>query len=72
MASTPIASTSRPAPATAAVRRLATAAFGEVRLMLARWRERRVLGEMDARALRDLGITPHEAGTEARKPFWQG
>ena len=41
------------------------------RLMLARSRERQVLAGMDARALGDIGVTPYEAGEEARKPFWR-
>ncbi len=41
------------------------------RLMLARSRERQVLAGMDARTLRDIGVTPYEAGMEARKPFWR-
>ena len=40
-------------------------------LMLARSRERQILASLDARMLRDIGITPYEAGTEARKPFWR-
>ena len=41
------------------------------RLMLARSRERQFLAGMDARMLRDIGMTPYEAGEEARKPFWR-
>lgn len=52
-------------------RRIFANAFRAVRLMLDRARERAVLAELDARALRDLGITPYEAGIEARKPFWR-
>jgi uncharacterized protein YjiS (DUF1127 family) len=40
-------------------------------LALARSRERRVLASLDARTLRDIGVTPYEAGVEARKPFWR-
>jgi uncharacterized protein YjiS (DUF1127 family) len=40
-------------------------------LMLARSRERDMLAGMDARELRDIGVTPYEAGLEARKPFWR-
>ena len=39
--------------------------------MLARSRERQFLAGMDARALRDIGVTPYEAAEEARKPFWR-
>jgi uncharacterized protein YjiS (DUF1127 family) len=41
------------------------------RLMLARSRERQFLAGMDARMLRDIGVTPYEAAAEARKPFWR-
>lgn len=40
-------------------------------LMIARSRERRVLASLDARGLRDIGLTPTEAGREAGKWFWQ-
>ena len=40
-----------------------------------RWRrlanERRLLGSMDDRMLRDIGITRVEAERESRKPFWR-
>jgi uncharacterized protein YjiS (DUF1127 family) len=49
------------------LQQLAAAAW----LMLARSRERQILATMDARELRDIGVTPYEAGTEARKPFWR-
>ena len=41
-------------------------------LMLARSRERQVLASLDARGLRDIGLTREQAGIEARKRFWQG
>jgi uncharacterized protein YjiS (DUF1127 family) len=47
-------------------------AFRLVLLMLARSRERRLLASLDARTLRDLGLSREEAGQEARKWFWQG
>ncbi|MBY0329158.1 MAG: DUF1127 domain-containing protein [Acetobacteraceae bacterium] len=40
-------------------------------LMLARSRERRVLARLDTRGLRDIGLTPDAAASEARKWFWQ-
>ncbi len=49
------------------LQRLAGAAW----LMLARSRERQILASMDAKELRDIGVTPYEAGLEARKPFWR-
>ena len=33
-------------------------------------RQRRSLATLDDRALADLGLTRHEAQTEARRPFW--
>ncbi len=49
---------------------LARAAF-----TLAVWRERvemrRCLAHMDARSLRDAGISPAAAAFEAGKPFWR-
>lgn len=41
-------------------------------LMLARSRERRVLASLDARGLRDLGLSREAAAREAGKWFWQG
>lgn len=44
-------------------------------LQLAIWRERivmrRSLAQMDARSLRDAGISPAAAAYESGKPFWQ-
>ncbi len=40
------------------------------------WNTRRTsrnqLKSMDKRLLRDIGITPADALTEIRKPFWRG
>jgi uncharacterized protein YjiS (DUF1127 family) len=38
---------------------------------LARRRHRRILSRLDAHLLRDIGLSPDEARTEAAKPFWQ-
>lgn len=42
---------------------------------IAVWRERtvarRCLAQMDARSLRDAGISPAAAAFEAGRPFWQ-
>ena len=42
--------------------------------MLRRWRAnreaRRGLAELDARSLRDIGISPQAAAFEASRPFW--
>lgn len=56
----------------ARVKALSSSAFGLVWLMLARSRERRVLASLDARGLRDIGLTREEAAHEARKWFWRG
>ena len=42
-----------------------------VGVALARSRERQTLASLDARMLRDIGMTPYEAGVEAGKPWWQ-
>jgi uncharacterized protein YjiS (DUF1127 family) len=43
--------------------------------MIALWRERirmrRALAGMDARSLRDAGISPAAAAYESGKPFWR-
>jgi uncharacterized protein YjiS (DUF1127 family) len=36
-----------------------------------RARQRRALASLDERLLRDVGITPEQARSEANKPFWQ-
>ena len=38
--------------------------------LLALWRQRRRLAELDARMLSDIGVTPAEAEREARRPVW--
>ncbi|WP_199707373.1 DUF1127 domain-containing protein [Teichococcus wenyumeiae] len=38
--------------------------------MLQAHRTRRLLGEMDARLLADIGTSRAEATTEANRPFW--
>jgi uncharacterized protein YjiS (DUF1127 family) len=43
-------------------------AFGEWRM---RARSRAALAELDADALRDIGLWPSEARREAAKPFWR-
>ena len=47
-------------------------AFSQI---LATWRqrakERRELSTMDARTLRDLGLSASEVNFEANKPFWR-
>ncbi|MCU0905008.1 MAG: DUF1127 domain-containing protein [Tabrizicola sp.] len=43
----------------------------EVSAVLARRRDRRRLGHLDAHLLRDIGLDPQEARRECGKPFWQ-
>lgn len=43
---------------------------GIVGAWLDRSRQRRALGALDDRLLRDIGLTPSEARSEAAKPFW--
>jgi uncharacterized protein YjiS (DUF1127 family) len=50
---------------------LLSAALSLVRLWRRRSRERRQLGSLDARMLRDIGVTPSEAARECDKPFWR-
>jgi uncharacterized protein YjiS (DUF1127 family) len=44
--------------------------------LIRRWhesvRQRRQLARLDARMLRDIGITATEAERECNKPFWRG
>lgn len=40
-------------------------------LAAARRRQRRALARLDARLLRDVGITPQQAADEVRKPPWR-
>jgi uncharacterized protein YjiS (DUF1127 family) len=39
--------------------------------IIARWRQRRLLEQLDERTLRDIGISRSEALAEARKPCWR-
>jgi uncharacterized protein YjiS (DUF1127 family) len=43
--------------------------------LVALWRERarqrHALASLDARLLRDIGITPYDAAHECSKPFWR-
>ena len=40
------------------------------RLAAKRWRERRLLRQLDDRMLHDIGVSRGDALEEARKPFW--
>ncbi|MCU0827522.1 MAG: DUF1127 domain-containing protein [Tabrizicola sp.] len=39
--------------------------------VLTRRRDRRILAQLDAHLLRDIGLSQDEARTEAAKPFWK-
>jgi uncharacterized protein YjiS (DUF1127 family) len=38
---------------------------------LTRRRDRRILAKLDTHLLRDIGLSPDDARTEAAKPFWK-
>ncbi|TVQ35515.1 MAG: DUF1127 domain-containing protein [Geminicoccaceae bacterium] len=45
-------------------------AMRQVGVWYARARERHALAQLDARMLRDIGLTEAQAQDEASKPFW--
>ena len=45
--------------------------YALVGLWYARARERRSLSRLDARLMRDIGVSADEAAREAAKPFWR-
>jgi uncharacterized protein YjiS (DUF1127 family) len=45
--------------------------FGDLQRAWHRARTRRLLAEMNPHELRDIGVTPTDAETEANKPFWR-
>lgn len=45
--------------------------FGQIQQAWQRARTRRLLAEMTAHELRDIGVTPTDAEAEANKPFWR-
>ena len=44
--------------------------LGRIETILAVWRQRRCLAQMDASRLKDIGITAGEAAQEAARPIW--
>lgn len=44
--------------------------FGRLIVWSERQRERHKLGELDERALRDIGLSRTDIERESRKPFW--
>ncbi len=45
--------------------------FAEIQRAWHRARTRRLLAQMNAQELRDIGVTPSDAQEEANKPFWR-
>ena len=45
--------------------------LGWIRNVAARWHQRRVLAQLDDRALRDIGVSRSQALAEALKPCWR-
>jgi uncharacterized protein YjiS (DUF1127 family) len=45
--------------------------FADLQRAWHRARTRRLLAEMPARELRDIGVTPSDAEAEVNKPFWR-
>jgi len=56
---------------TAADRGLVTRLFDQLVGWLERARQRRHLGELDDRLLRDIGLSRAEVENELSRPFWQ-
>jgi len=57
---------------TAAIRlpRLPGGVLARIETVLAVWRQRRCLAQMDASRLEDIGVTAREAAREAARPAW--
>ncbi len=57
---------------TAAIRlpRLPGGVLARIETILAVWRQRRCLAQMDASRLEDIGVTASEAAREAARPVW--
>ena len=51
--------------------RLISAAFDTLAAWHERMRQRRRLGELDDRLLKDIGLTRADVAIETSKPFWQ-
>jgi uncharacterized protein YjiS (DUF1127 family) len=45
--------------------------FGGIQAALERARTRRLIGRLQTREPRDIGVSPSDAQTEAGKPFWR-
>ena len=46
-------------------------ALATLKAWTARRRQRRALAALDARLLRDVGLSAEDAAEESRKPFWR-
>lgn len=57
-------------PAAPGFTRLLIGAFDELYAWQERFRGRNALAEMDARMLKDIGLTPSDVASEVDKPFW--
>ncbi len=44
--------------------------IGSITAALELWRQRRALERLDPHRLADLGLAPHEALSEAKRPIW--
>jgi uncharacterized protein YjiS (DUF1127 family) len=52
-------------------RQVRASVWGTVQKAWRRYRSRQALAQLDARLLRDIGVTPMEASNEMNKPFWR-
>ncbi len=60
------------APSVAArLGQIAAQAFETLLIWQERDQQRRALAQLDARMLKDVGLSRAEVGLELRKPFWQ-
>jgi uncharacterized protein YjiS (DUF1127 family) len=58
-------------PPQSTLRRTLAALAGQCGTWASRSRQRRALAQLDARLLRDIGVTAYDAAREASKPFWR-
>ncbi|QOL81576.1 DUF1127 domain-containing protein [Pseudooceanicola spongiae] len=59
-----------PGTTTARAPRIAKSPLSRLLMLMGIGRERRALHHLDDALLRDIGLTRHEARTEARRPAW--
>jgi len=60
----------KPFRAVARIRRVCTKLLNIIVIWQERSEQRQVLGELNERMLKDIGVTGADAYNEARKPFW--